>query len=624
MTYRVYTYRKSQSKMREIDIEEIGAKLDEHLKKEYAKPTVDDVKKFGSLIHEIAAYDQPLQERQLRQLLRKYKFNHKRSFLFQIYLLLLKDGQITDEKQDVIRKSLQIKPCKSWSGITSITIFTSPFPEFTNDFGERVKQSFSCAFDCHYCPKEPGQPRSYLKGEPGVLRANKNEFDCVRQMRDRMNALFMIGSSPLKCEIIVSGGTWTSYPMEYRQEFCRDIYYAANTFWEEGPPRGRLALEEEKLINQSATSRIVGLTIETRPDTVDAEELKSFRKFGVTRVQLGVQHIDDDILTKVNRKCQTKKTIKAIELLKRNCFKIDTHWMPNLPGSSPEKDRHMFIEKLLGLKTPIVKRHTVYSKQSWMDYLWGRPRHVVEEWEEYDLTAPELSTDQWKIYPTAVTPWTEIEKWFKEGSYVQYSEEEVFSLIYDVMCLCYPWIRLNRVIRDIPCSYIYNENTGSDNTNMRQELDDVLRKDGMHCMDIRNREVKNKEWGGSYTVVIRKYNGSGGHEYFISAESKDNKTLYGFVRLRLDDGKDKVFKELDGAALIRELHVYGDLSKVGNKGSHVQHKGIGQTLMTRAEELARSAGYRKIAVISSEGTKMYYREKLGYWDTGAFMMKPLS
>lgn len=609
--------------MREIDIEEIAAKLDEHLKKEYAKPTAADVAKFQPIILSMCESNQPLEERQLRQLLRKYKCNHKRSFLFQIYLLLLKDGRISDEKQDIVRKTLQIKPCKSWSGITSITIFTSPYPEYTNDIGERVKQSFSCAFDCHYCPKEPGQPRSYLKGEPGVLRANKNDFDCVRQMRDRMNSLFMIGSSPLKCEIIVSGGTWTSYPIEYRQEFCRDIYYAANTFWDEEPRRQRLGLEEEKKINQTATSRIVGLTIETRPDTVTADELIAFRKFGVTRVQLGVQHTDDEILNKVNRKCPTEKTIRAIELLKRNCFKIDTHWMPNLPGSSPEKDRHMFIDQLLGMKTPIIKRHSVYKTQSWVDYLVGRPKELIEEWEEYDLSAPELSTDQWKIYPTAVTPWTTIETWFKEGSYVQYSEEEVFNIIYDVMGRCFPWIRLNRVIRDIPCSYIYNENTGSDNTNMRQELDDLLKKEGMHCMDIRNREVKNKNWDGSYVLVIRKYPASGGTEYFISAESKDNKVLYGFVRLRLDDGKNKVFKELNSAALIRELHVYGDLSKVGNKGDHVQHRGIGVTLMKRAEDLAKSHGYRKIAVISSEGTKRYYHEKLGYDEVDAFMTKLL-
>jgi histone acetyltransferase (RNA polymerase elongator complex component) len=384
--------------------------------------------------------------------------------------------------------------------------------------------------------------------------------------------------------------------------------------------RERLTLAEEKRINETAVCRVVGLTIETRPDTINEEELRFLRRLGVTRVQLGVQHIDDQILDKVNRRCSTEKTVKAFELLKRNCFKIDAHWMPNLPGSSEKKDRHMFIDVLLGLsKTMMVPKR--YTKQSHTN-----GAATVEQWEEYDLAAPELQTDQWKIYPTAITPWTEIEKWFKEGTYVQYPEQDVFNLIYDTMSMVWPWIRLNRIIRDIPHCYMYNEETGSDNTNMRQQLDVVLKQDGIHCMDIRNREVKDGQWDGSYGIVIRKYNASNGTEYFISAESADNKTLYGFVRLRLDDARDKAFPELNGCGLIRECHVYGDLSKVGTQGKHVQHRGVGRTVMLRAEELAKSNGYRKLAVISAEGTKRYYMDKLGYQSgvgSDSFLVKVL-
>jgi histone acetyltransferase (RNA polymerase elongator complex component) len=186
----------------------------------------------------------------------------------------------------------------------------------------------------------------------------------------------------------------------------------------------------------------------------------------------------------------------------------------------------------------------------------------------------------------------------------------------------YPWIRIARVIRDIPEVYMYNQNTGADNTNMRQELNDYLTKNNIYCMDIRNREVKNQDWDGKYVIVIRNYDASQGDEYFISAESEDKRTIYGFVRLRLDKAQNKVFDELNNAALIREVHVYGDLTKVGNQGQHVQHKGIGRSLMTRAEELAKQHHYEKTAVIAAEGNKKYY-EKLGYEDSGNFMIKHL-
>jgi histone acetyltransferase (RNA polymerase elongator complex component) len=593
--------------MKTIDIEDLNRHFDACISREFEKPSLEECILLAPLVQEILDQNAPIAERELRSLFRKYKFSKKRSYLFQVYLSLLNQNIVSNANENILRKTLQIKAVKSWSGITSITVFTSPYPEYVDDQGNIVKQSFSCEHCCSYCPNEPGQPRSYLKGEPGVLRANKNNFDCVRQMHDRMQALYLIGSSPMKCEIIVSGGTWTSYPIQYRREFCRDIYYAANTFWD--PPeqrRPRRDLQEEILINRTATSRIVGLTIETRPDTINPAELIRLREFGVTRVQLGVQHTDNVILDLIKRRCPIEKAVEAIELLKRNCFKVDLHWMPNLPGATPEKDRHMLIDQLLGTASP-VKREII-------------DKH--EEREYWTLATPELQADQWKIYPTAVTPWTEIEEWYRDGKYVQYSEDELFRILVDTMGLMFPWIRCNRIIRDIPHSYLYNENTGSDNTNMRQEIDATLKSDGVFSMDIRNREVKNNDWDGEFAIVIRKYNANNGDEYFISAESRDNKRLYGFVRLRLDDGwRHKVFPELVGAALIREVKVYGDSSKVGDQGKHVQHKGLGRTLVTKAEAIARENQYTKIAVIASEGTRKYYEEKLGYLDEGHFMTK---
>ena len=627
-TYGQGVYDNMCIEMRDIDIEDLGRRMDSHMTREFIKPTAEDILRYKELVLTIAAHGVPLSEKELTVLLRKHKFNHKRSFLFQIYLALKEQGHVLvhPDTMDAVRKTLQIKAVKSWSGITSITVFTSPYPEYTDErTGERIQQPFSCSENCRYCPAEPGQPRSYLKGEPGVLRANKNAFHCVRQMWDRMQTLYMIGSSPLKCEIIVSGGTWTSYPVPYREEFCRDIYYAANTFWQRSVQEGcsvrdRLSLEEEKHINTSALSRIVGLTIETRPDTVTGDELRQLRRYGVTRVQLGIQHTDDSVLEKVNRRCPTATTIRAIELLKRNGFKIDAHWMPNLPGATIEMDKRMFLDQLLGMRGGMVPKRWKTVERALGLGLGA----LTLEWEAYDVMAPELQVDQWKIYPTAITPWTEIEKWYREGTYVQYPEADMYDMLYRVVSLMFPWMRCNRLIRDIPHAYIYNEGTGSDNTNMRQQLDDELRRNGVHGMDIRNREVKNKAWDGSYILVVRTYQASNGTEYFISAESKDNHTLYGFVRLRLDDGwHDKVFPELVGAALIRELHTYGQLNRVGDQGQHVQHKGIGRTLMCVAENIAKQEGYKTIAVIAAEGTRPYYEQKLGYVDEGAFMTKKI-
>ena len=604
--------------MREVDIEEINQKCQDVLSREFAKPTEDDINKFKPLIEEILKSDHVIPEKEFIQIKRKYKFNEKKSFLFHVYLELKKSNQIDISNEPILRKTLQIKPCKSWSGIVTITIFTAAYPEYTNEKGEKVKQAFTCFANCSFCPKEEGQPRSYLTLEPAVLRATRNNFDCAAQIWDRMTGLYMTGHDIDKIELIVSGGTWSSYPQQYRHEFCRDIYYAVNTYSDPEPRRDRKSLSEEKVINQTTKHRIVGLTIETRPDTITNQELRYLRRYGVTRVQLGIQHIDGEILDMNNRQCKTARTIKGIQLLKENCYKIDAHWMLNLYGSSPEKDDHMLNEVLLG--TNNVKYETKYEERSWYTFLTGQPRQIKEYWEYWDIVSPEFSTDTWKVYPCATLPWTKLKELYEEGIYKPYDEKTMFDILIKTHKLMFPWIRIARVIRDIPEIYMYNQNTGADNTNMRQELNDYLLKNDIYCMDIRNREVKNKEWDGTYVIVIRKYKASNGDEYFISAESDDKKTLYGFVRLRLDHGQNKVFEELSNTGLIREVHVYGDLTAVGKDGNHVQHRGIGKALMTKAEEIAKSNKYLKAAVIAAEGNKEYYK-KLGYSDSTNFMLK---
>jgi histone acetyltransferase (RNA polymerase elongator complex component) len=608
---------------RNVDIEELDRKYDALIKRTFEYPTqelLDTNPNYINVVETILLKDKDYKIfNNLKQVMRKYSIHVKNSYVFQVYLLMKEresyKGRFCEDDDIYIRSVLQIKAGKSHSGIISVTVFTSGYPEFIDPkTGEQKKQVFSCAFDCFYCPNEPGgeTPRSYLKGEPGVMRATRSNFDCLTQMFDRMKALYLCGHECDKLEVLVLGGTWTSYPIPYREQFIRDIYYSANTFFDmfANTPniREKLSLTEEKLINKTTRSKVIGLTLETRPDTITAKELKLLRYYGCTRVQLGIQHLDNDVLTKINRKCKTETTIKGIKLLKDAGYKIDGHFMPNLPGSTPDKDKNMLINELLG-----VQEYT-------------RTEDIENQitTEKYKLSNENVQVDQWKVYPTTIVPWTEIEKWYKSGEYVPYDMDEMKEILLETITKVFPWIRLNRIVRDIPDDYSILTNYRS---NMRQDLDTELKKQGKFSYCIRNREVKTQNFDmNNMFMVIREYDASDGTEYFISFESQDNKLLYGFIRLRLTNNQPiHIFPELEGCALIRELHVYGKLQPVGNKTNHVQHSGLGRRLLQKAENIAKTNKYNKISVIAGEGTRGYY-EKFGYIDNfgeGRFMIKDL-
>lgn len=495
-----------------------------------------------------------------------------------------------EETFQSLQNILRIKKGKSHSGVLVITIFTSAYPEYTKPNGERVVKSFSCKWDCHYCPNQPNQPRSYLEGEPGVLRANASNFDCCKQMWDRMTALQNIGHPVDKLEILVLGGTWYSYPREYRREFIRDMYYAANTFLER---REKKDLAFERDSNRNATCKVIGLTLETRPDTISVNNIIDAREMGCTRFQIGIQHTNDEILTKINRMCSTKKTIQSIELLKDWGFKIDCHLMPNLPFSTPEKDRAMLIDEFLGLNAP---PKLIDNTSCLMEGIY--------EWFVWDITMPELQVDQWKVYPCEVVPYTKIAEWHRDGIYKPYSEEYLEPILLDMKRNMFPWIRLNRIIRDIPMDYIISS---GDYPNTRQQLQVKMAANGWKCRCIRCREVKRAHVPVTEIVYrVAEYIASNGVEYFISAEDISGDILCGFVRVRMKESQNNVW--------IRELHVYGQLQKTTTVevGEHaVQHKGIGKRLMQFAKELALKNKKTSIKVISGEGTKEYYKN-LGY------------
>lgn len=517
----------------------------------------------------------------LQKVRKKYKISPRMFQLFYIYRELRREHNL--EENLSLEEHLTTKKVRRLSGVMVITVLSSPYPTYKLPNGKVKKQRFSCKHNCYYCPNEPGQPRSYLKDEPAVARANKNEFDAVRQFYDRASTYYTIGHPVDKIELLVLGGTWSEYPVQYQEEFIRDLFYAANTFYDT-TKRKPLSLVEEQIINETSKCRIIGLTLETRPDSITPEEIKRFRYYGCTRVQIGVQHTDDEILRIINRGCYLEDTIRAIKLLKDACYKIDIHLMPDLPFSTPEIDNEMF---------------------------------------DLVLNSPDLQVDQWKIYPCEVVPWTVIKKWHDKGLYESYGQEKIIEVILNVKRKVHPWIRLNRVIRDIPNQYISG---GNNVTNLRQHLLQMLKDRGEKCKCIRCREVKGKKIDPKdIKLFVREYDASNGKEYFISFETKDESTILGFVRLRLIKNSSVDFiKPIRNAALIRELHVYGNmvsLFKFGNKkNSKTQHSGFGKRLMKKAEEIAFSQGYKKIVVISGIGVKNYYR-KLGYYSEGTYMVK---
>lgn len=481
------------------------------------------------------------------------------------------------------------KKNKSNSGVIVVTVLTAAHPTYIDKNGVEQRTKFSCKWDCHYCPNEKAnennnwvdQPRSYLFQEPAVLRANDNNFDPILQFNARITTLIDIGHNVDKIELIVLGGTWCSYPQEYQEQFIRDLYYAANVFFDI-EKRNSLSIEEEITINENAKLHIIGLTLETRPDTITIEEIKKFRRYNATRIQLGVQHTDNSILKKINRGHTIETAYNAIRMLKENGYKVDIHLMPNLPGATYQKDVAMLQQAL------------------------------------YD---DRLQVDQLKIYPCAVVPYTKIKEWFENGEYTPYDDKTLYSIIKDFKMNIQPYKRLNRIIRDIPSTYITG---GYDHksVNMRQLFQNDMKKNNWKCKCIRCREIGDKQiCENLIELKTIKYRGSEGDEYFISFESDEY--LIGFIRLRINTNPnlENVLPILRDAALIRELHVYSNVNCVGTTNNvSMQHKGYGTKLIQEAETIAQKNGFNKIAVISGTGVRNYYKGR-GYKLEDTYMIK---
>lgn len=489
--------------------------------------------------------------------------------LLALYRGLIADG-LEEEDPEAMLALRKIRT-KSNSGVAVVSVLTKPFP---------------CPGRCTYCPTDVSMPKSYLAKEPAAARALANSFDPYLQVTNRLHALKMNGHPIDKIELIVIGGTWSFYHPAYQEEFLIGCFRAANDY---GTDRDRREdrssdrLEELRALheeNEGALCRIIGLSIETRPDYITDYEVARLRALGVTKVEIGVQHVDDAILKLTQRDMPIARVKRATERLKNAGLKIVYHMMPNLPGSTPERDIAMFGELFSG---------------------------------------EDFHPDMLKIYPCVVLDNSTLYETWKAGGYQPYTDPELFAIIREAKKFVPHYVRILRVYRDIPASYV---KAGSTVSNLRQVMDADMAANGWKCKCIRCREIREGVVDpDAFTLIRREYRTETGREIFLSFEDPKER-LVSFIRLRLPDDRKGVesIPELENAALVRELHTYGRHMKVGALGSQSQHVGFGRRLVQEAERIAREEGYGKIAIISGVGVRGYYRT-LGYDLEGTYMVK---
>lgn len=477
-------------------------------------------------------------------------------------------GELTPDPELLAR--IRMKPVRTLSGVTTVTVLTKPYP---------------CPGKCIFCPTDVRMPKSYLPDEPGAMRALEHAFDPYRQVRARLEALESLGHPTDKIELLILGGTWSAYRRDYQEWFIKRCFDAMNEADGEADGNaegktvtnplhhpaerctpGELAAAHAR--NETAPHRNVGLVIETRPDEITPDELAWLRSLGVTKVQMGAQSLDDRILEMNQRGHTAAETLRATALLRAAGFKIVLHWMPNLYGATLESDRADFA-------------------RLWQGYC----------------------PDEIKIYPNQLLANAELYEIWKRGEYRPYTTEELIDLLADLKPTVPRYCRINRVIRDIPSTNVIE---GNRRTSLRQDVHEEMKRRGTRCECIRCREVRGSQVNAAALQLDDlTYSAAHAEEHFLSFVTPDDR-IAGFLRLSLPgpDSPDTGMDDLHGAALIREVHVYGQSLPVGAEGSGAaQHIGLGTRLLQHAEQIARARGFRRLAVIAAVGTRRYYLER---------------
>ena len=524
--------------------------------------------------------------------------------------------------------TLRMKPRRTASGVATITVITKPWP---------------CSSSCAYCPNDVRMPKSYLHDEPACQRAERNFFDPYLQVSARLSTLELMGHAVDKVELIVLGGTWSDYPTSYQNWFMTGLfnalnddnrqrcqkskmlrsYYTQHSIPSDPEALSALCAHEQQLVlegsstyneaiarlygsdspwwclnadqhatidelliehkrNERATHRCVGLVVETRPDLINPDSLRALRQFGCTKIQMGVQSIDDSVLNANGRKSCASDTVRAFSLARLFGFKIHSHFMVNLLSTTPEKDI-----------------------------------------ADYDIFAnsPNYTPDEVKLYPCALVAGTRLVSSFEDGVWRPYTEDELVDVLSHAV-LCTPeWMRVSRMIRDISAGDIL---VGNKKTNLRQMVDNYLMHQSDSVREIRFREIAGESVEID-SLVMREtvYETRSTTEHFLEWVTPEGK-ITGFLRLSFpnDDIEESLLPNGKGHAMIREVHVYGFAQRIDKPGEQAQHQGLGKALISKACEIATNNAYCAIDVISAIGTREYYR-KLGFTDSGLYLSKPL-
>ncbi len=527
-----------------------------------------------------------------RKVAKKYRISCPSNMeLLKEYHKLIKNSKIKQQK--LIENLLKTRPIRSLSGIVNVSVLTKPFP---------------CPGKCLYCPTEKGMPKSYVADEPAAQRAKNLNFDPFLQIQKRIEMLEEEGHPTDKIELRIIGGTWSYYPPKYQEWFIARCFEACNenskfqiTNYKKNQGSkfqiSKLLWEQKR--NETAKHRIVGLSIETRPDFINEEEIKRLRMLGVTMVELGVQSIYDNVLKKNLRGHNVSQTIIATKFLKDAGFKVLYQIMPNLYGSDLKSDKKMFKE--------------LFSN-------------------------PDFRPDYLKIYPCVVMKEAPLYKIWQKGKHKPYTEKQLIELLKYVKKKIIPYYcRIQRITRDIPAKFIIG--APPQIANLRQFLTQKAKKENWCCKCIRCREVREDYRPNEKLYLFRQdYEASNGKEIFLSYESKNRERLYSLLRLRIPSSlcsnKQKttqnetiVFGCLKNAAIIREIHTYGQLHPLNYRDRisvrSPQHKGLGKKMIKEAERITKKEfGIKKIAIISGVGVRGYY-QKLSYKLKNTYMVKKL-
>lgn len=494
-------------------------------------------------------------------------------------------------KKEIVRnfdfeKILLSKKIRTESGVAVVAVLTKDYP---------------CPGKCIYCPTEKNMPKSYLSNEPAVMRAISAKFSPYKQVQNRLRALELNGHQVDKIELIVMGGTFSYLPKNYQTIFIKECFRACNNYGcqsIEMPRRGVSTLTYEQKRNEKSKCRVIGLTLETRPDYIDAEEIINFRKLGCTRVELGAQSIFNDVL-KINRRGHDiAETIEATKLLKDAGFKINYHIMPGMYGSTFKKDLAMFRE--------------LFSNQNFQpDMLKIYPTVIIKNSGLYNI---------WKKSKNNHIQYTAAATKCIAKKYLPLTNRQFEKMILEIKNkIIPPYVRIARLVRDVPTSSII---AGPTISNLRQ----IIEKKSQ-CQCIRCREVRAK-YNIQEKIILDRidYDASGGKEIFLQYVSEDKKKLFALLRLRIPSENNHKYSisVLKNAALIREVHTYGKLIKINTQSENSpQHIGLGKKLLLEAERIAKEEfKLNKIVVISGIGVRNYYR-KLGYKLQNTYLTKKL-